>query len=380
MIGPFPEREFRELHRRLVLTLAPPNAEEPRHRILAEFFDCCGIAHSSDAAGNLIVPLGQGAWKDTVVLDAHIDVVERGGALEIRDDGECLHGLGVADDLAAVTVLALARLRLEKHVGRFPRPLVFLFSTGEEGLGNLRGVRQFVADHPTAPAAFLAFDGCRGSYSATALGSLRYRVQVETPGGHSWGSFGNPNAIELLIDYLAAVRASWRQATDNTDHASSYNFGSIRGGQGINSIARTAEATFEFRSVSPQVLEPLGQAVREEAKRLGEAAPACRFDVQLLGARPAGVSTRRRRLQPLIDALQADLAPPRQEVPMSTNINIPVAHGWPAVCLGLCQSANVHREDECVWLNSLPLGWQGLGRLLDVLLQDGWANPENEDA
>ncbi|MBT7164042.1 MAG: M20/M25/M40 family metallo-hydrolase, partial [Victivallales bacterium] len=139
MIGPFPATEFLELHRRLALTIAPSNGEEPRRRLLADLLDSHGIAHHSDNAGNLIASVGNGPWQDSVVLDAHLDVVERGGALEVHNDGECLRGLGVADDLAAVTVLALALVRLAQGGESFPLQLVFLFSTGEEGLGNLRG-------------------------------------------------------------------------------------------------------------------------------------------------------------------------------------------------------------------------------------------------
>ena len=179
MIGPYPDREFLDLHRHLVLTPGPPNHEEPRRHALAAFLTNHGIESQTDPAGNLIVALGKGLWSETAVLDAHLDVVERGAATEVRNDGEFLHGLGVGDNQAAVTMLALALVRLAPRAAELSRPLVFLFSTGEEGLGNLRGVRQFVSDHPEAPHVFLAFDGTRESHSLSGVGSLRYRLTVE---------------------------------------------------------------------------------------------------------------------------------------------------------------------------------------------------------
>ena len=372
MIGPFPATEFLELHRRLALTIAPSNGEEPRRRLLADLLDSHGIAHHSDNAGNLIASVGNGPWQDSVVLDAHLDVVERGGALEVRNDGECLRGLGVADDLAAVTVLALALVRLAQGGESFARQLVFLFSTGEEGLGNLRGVRQFVADRRHAPFAFISFDGTRETFSLTALGSQRYQIEAQTPGGHSWAGFGQPNAIEIVLDFLAKIREDWRVATANAgEQPSSYNFGTIQGGQGINSIARHARATFEFRSVAQGILQQLDADARRAVEQLQTNCPGSDLRLQLLGERPAGTACHRDRLLPLVDAVLGQNAgsPPR-EVPMSTNINVPLAHEWPAVCLGLCQSGNAHREDEYVRLDSLPSGWHGLNHLLQFLLSE----------
>jgi acetylornithine deacetylase/succinyl-diaminopimelate desuccinylase-like protein len=374
VIGPFPEAEFLELHRRLVCTLAPPNHEEPRHRLLASLLDERGIAHRSDNAGNLIASLGSGPWSEAVVLDAHLDVVERGGSDEVRSDGPNLVGLGVGDDLAAVTMLALALIRLHGRSAKLSRQLVFLFSTGEEGLGNLRGIRQFVADRRDPPYAYLAFDGSQESYSLTGLGSLRYKLLVETPGGHSWGDFGVPNAIEVMVDCLADARRAWAETVQNAAYGNSYNFGTIEGGQGINSIARHAQATFEYRSVSPSVLDQLAASVQQLQERLRSRYPQANVVIQLLGQRPAGTAPHQERLRPLVEAV-LDPTLRASEVPMSTNINVPIAHGWPAVCLGLCQCGNAHREDEYLRLDSLPIGWQGLDALFRLLQ----ANPPSDE-
>jgi acetylornithine deacetylase/succinyl-diaminopimelate desuccinylase-like protein len=350
--------------------VAPPNHEEPRRRLLAEFLGEHSIAYRTDNAGNLIVALGSGSWDQAVVLDAHLDVVERGGGTDVRNDGECLVGLGVGDDLVAVTMLALSLVRLSQSPDSLSRPLVFLFTTGEEGLGNLRGVRQFVADRRDPPHAYLAFDGTRDTYSLTGLGSLRYELTVQTPGGHSWAEFGAPNAIELALDFLAEVRHAWREATAGRAERSSYNFGTVEGGQGINSIARHAKATFEFRSVSAEILSQLDAAARSAADSLQAQTAGGDVRLQLLGERPAGTARERDRLTALVHTVLGDVSSTR-ETAMSTNINVPLAHGWPAVCMGLCQCGNAHREDEYVRLDSLPSGWHGLGRLFQALAQPG---------
>lgn len=367
MIGPYPARDFLELHRSLVLTPGPSNGEEPRRQVLADFLAEHGVPSRTDAAGNLIVALGSGPWTETAVLDAHLDVVERGAATEIRHDGECLHGLGVGDNQAAVTMLALAAILLAPQAESLARPLVFLFSTGEEGLGNLRGVRQFVADHAEAPYVFLAFDGTRESYSFTGVGSLRYQLTVETPGGHSWARFGAPNAIEIALDVLAAVRDAWLETRRAGAERTTYNFGTIAGGQGINSIARETEAIFEFRSVSARILAHLAETMQHLRQYHQQRQPEARIGLNLVGERPAGEALHRERLIPLVEAALGELGTAEQEVPMSTNINVPLAYGWPAVCMGLCTCANSHREDEQVRLDSLPLGWHGLDRVLERL-------------
>jgi acetylornithine deacetylase/succinyl-diaminopimelate desuccinylase-like protein len=367
VIGPYPEEDFLALHRHLALTPGPPNHEGARRLELASFLDRHAVPHQTDSAGNLVVALGQGPWSASAILDAHLDVVERGAAKDVRNDGECLHGLGVADNQTAVTMLALAAVRLAPKAAELKRPLVFLFSVGEEGFGNLRGVRQFVADHPEPPYVFLAFDGRREGHSYTGVGSLRYQLRVETPGGHSWGNFGNPNAIEVALDFLAAARAAFAKARQLQQERTSFNIGDISGGQGINSIARTAESTFEFRSVSPVVLNHLANQMPKLAARSRKRVPEARISLDLLGERPAGKLDDPSRIAPILNTALGELASPDHETAMSTNINVPLAHGWHAACLGLCSGEHAHREDEYLRLDSLPLGWQSLDRVLEYL-------------
>lgn len=369
MLGPFPQQAFHDVLIRLATTPGPSLQEEPRRLVLKEFFDEAGVPHDLDTAGNLWVSLGPGGWREAVVYDAHIDVVERGYTDEVTvsDDGERLIGLGVGDNLAAVTMMAFAAKTLWAQQRSLKRPLKLLFSVGEEGIGNLKGIRQIVSDHPAPPYLFIAFDLSFETYSIAALGSKRYRVKINCPGGHSWDDFGSPNAIEQLLDVMGLLKHAYAEVTAHSKEVLTFNIGTIQGGQGINTIARFAEVAFEFRSTSPDLLLKIDQ-------RLSEILPQiqARKDVSLvhtlIGDRPAAQPFQPERIEPLVRRLLTEQGENIVSKPRSTNINIPLSMGWPSMCMGLCQCRNYHREDESLDINSLPQGWELLNKLTQELV------------
>lgn len=366
MIGPFPRDEFLGLHERLALTPGPSNGEGPRRDVLRQFLVGRGLEAEADAAGNLVVTLGPAApWAETVVLDAHLDVVERGHAVQVLRLADGLQGLGVGDNLAAVGMLALALTRLDAAALR--RPLLALFSVGEEGLGNLRGIRHLVTQHAEPPRILVSFDGSAESYSMTGLGSRRYHLAVTCPGGHSWSSFGSPNAIEVLLEALTAIKARYHEARYAASTVLSFNLGTIAGGEGINSIARNAEATFEFRSVSEVLLRAMDSVARGVAEATGQPADVT-STLACIGERPAAVAVDADRVAALVLPAWEPVSERLVEKPMSTNINPALAAGWPAICVGLCSVRHTHREDETVQLSSLAPGWGCLDRLCERLL------------
>lgn len=364
---PFPEGRFLELHARLVATPGPSLQEAPRRAVLQAFFQEAGLPTCTDAAGNLWLSLGPEGWDDALVYDAHMDVVERGYAPDMRREGDRLIGLGVGDNLAAVTLLALWAAQVVEEGRELGRPLKLLFSVGEEGLGNLKGMRQMLADHPSPPYLLISFDGTLDKYSVAGLGSHRYRVEVGCPGGHSWGDYGAPNAIEELVEFLGLVKAAHADLAASEGEVISYNLGTIRGGEGINSIARTAEATFEFRSAAPSRLEEMARRLDPLLQRLRQRQDVS-MALELLGERPAAQPVRPERIEPLVQRLLAKQGVAATASVRSTNINLPLSAGWPSICLGLCRSDKAHREDEYLDLSSLPQGWCFLEALSAALL------------
>jgi acetylornithine deacetylase/succinyl-diaminopimelate desuccinylase-like protein len=350
-----------DLVRRLAETFAPTNHEEPRRQLLAEFFAHHKVACTTDAAGNLLVLIGRGPWDETLVLDAHFDVVGAGGGPTTLD-GNRLTGQGVADNLGSVALLAMKAAELARHPERLSRPICFLFSVGEEGLGNLRGVQQFVADHPNAPELFISFDLSYLHCSKAGLGSCRYSLGVEGPGGHSWTNRNSPSAIDGLIEVLGTVRRLANESAADNEADWSFNTGVIHGGEGINSIARRAEASVELRAVSPIVLTKFDAALRTL-----NLPPPLKVSCRLLGERPAAEPTLPAAVEEKIFGCYRRHSIIVTTEINSTNINLPLAHDWPAVQLGLCQGGNIHRPDEWLDISSLEKGWLILSDLVATL-------------
>ena len=213
----------------------------------------------------------------------------------------------------------------------------------------------------------MSFDGSLDRCANVGPGSLRYRLRVSCPGGHSWGNYGAPNAIDQLTDALAVLRAAHRKVAGSVDAPVSWNMGTINGGQGINSIARMAEATFECRSTCPQALSRIDRAFAEALRPI-RAREHVKVMRRVIGRRPAAQAVHPERLVPVATAVLKETGIEPEFKPASTNINAPLAAGWPALCMGLCICGNAHREDEFVQLDSLPKGWRCLSRLLEELV------------
>ncbi len=362
-----PSDDLRPLIESLATTPGPTGDEGPRMDALRLWLADAGVDTRSDAAGNLWVDIApDAAWDQCVVFDAHVDVVGAGVAEHVIEDHGRLIGAGVADNLAAVAMLAV--FAREATAGRIvpARPVKIVFTVGEEGLGNLRGVRQVVDDHETGPLLFVSLDGSYHKCHIAGLGSNRYRIIVQCPGGHSWGAYGAPSATERLVDMMAAIKRAHAELAGQTDEKISYNIGSLAGGEGINCIARQAEATFEFRSADPTPLSRMDRAAHTlAAEAAGD--ENTRIELQTIGRRPAAKPFGNHAAEILLRQIWAAHELLLATTVASTNINIPLARGWPAICAGVCIGGNGHREDEYVSIASLTTGWSLLTDLMERL-------------
>lgn len=359
---PFLFSRFISLISGLAGTPGPSLSEGPRREALCRILEESAIAYEVDSAGNVHVDFGTGEWSQSVVFDAHIDVVEKGYADTVARSGNIITGMGLGDNLTAVTMLVLLAESLKKSGQRLTRPLKLLFSTGEEGVGNLKGVRQLVADRKTAPHLFVAFDLSFDEYSVAALGSARFRISVNCGGGHSWDDFGAPSAVHEMISLLGTVRRRFDIVSEKNIGRVSFNIGTLKGGEGINSIARNSEATLEFRSVSPDVLDECKAMLYDalEEFRRGE---NLSVDCETIGERPAAEQAGTEKIVPIIkNILEKEGIKPVETI-RSTNINIPLSQKWPSLCMGLCRCGNYHREDEYIEADSLETGWRILNML-----------------
>ncbi len=327
---------------------APTGAEGRRAAHLAELFRTIGLSDVSiDHAGNVHGWLGKNGRREAgevggpVVLAAHLDTVfgaEVDVAVERR--GQRLEGPGISDNargLAALVTVAEAMVAARVPVAR---PILFAATVGEEGSGDLRGVKHLLnGKHDVTPAAFIALDGAGlDRVIHRALGSKRYHVTFRGPGGHSWAAFGVANPAN------AVGRAAALLADLPTQQAPRTTCAVVRlgGGTGLNSIPQEAWLDLDLRSEDPRALAQLDVTVRaaldraadDENRRRTAGSPTLRVEVQLLGDRPSGMTPRAHPLVKAAVAANRALGRDAELASASTDANVPIALGIPAIALG----------------------------------------------
>ncbi|MHC4872906.1 MAG: M20/M25/M40 family metallo-hydrolase, partial [Planctomycetota bacterium] len=181
-----------ELIKQLAVIPAPSLGEGPRCEALIKWLKEQELSPYKDSAGSVWLEFGQGEQQDTVIFDAHIDVVKQGFAESVIEKDGKLSGLGVGDNLAHCVILALFAKEIKEKEAELKQPLKIIFSVGEEGKGGLKGMLQMIEDNPLPPHAFISFDPSFENYCLTGLGSRRFKVEVKTAGGHSWSNYGRP--------------------------------------------------------------------------------------------------------------------------------------------------------------------------------------------
>ena len=324
---------------------APTGAEAARGRRVAEMFGEAGLDDVTiDAVGNVRGWCGKReTGNDCVVLSAHLDTVF-GPELDVSVSrrGLRLEGPGIADNargLAALVTIgeALVRARVETR-----QPVLFVATVGEEGSGDLRGVRHLLgpSDRPTVrPSAFIALDGAGIERIVhRALGARRYRVTYAGPGGHSWAACGVANPANAVGRAVAMIAQLPTHNAPRTTHA----VVRIGGGTSLNSIPQTAWFEIDLRSEDPRALQRIDDAVHatvtaalheENRQRVPGTAPLA-MDVRRVGDRPSGLTPRSHPLVQTAVAATRAMGHEHQLACASTDANIPIALGVPAVALG----------------------------------------------
>jgi len=315
-----------------------------------------------DGALNVVAPLGDTSGEVSVFM-AHMDTVFPDETeLPQRIEGDLFYAPSAGDDTANLAVLLLcARYALKKK----PKSgLLFVCNSCEEGLGNLKGCKQLMADYTGRIGEVISFDGYLGGGANRAVGSHRYRVTVNTEGGHSYGAFGNRNAIHVLAVMISGIYAQKPPEGGKT----TYNVGSIEGGTSVNSIAEQASMLFEYRSDSAEGLEEMKRVffAAVELARSGGA----EVSVELLGERPGTGELDLYRQSALENRYITKHTTLTGSVPHlaagSTDCNIPLSLGIPALCVGAVTGGGAHTYGEWIELSSLKTGMElALAMILD---------------
>lgn len=303
-----------------------------------------------DEVGNVIWEMSGDPALATVVVSAHLDTVfgpEVRPRVERR--GSVLVAPGIGDN--SLGVAALVHLADAARRELAPRgTLVAAANVCEEGLGNLRGMRALWERYGSRAGTWVVLEG--GTFNtveAAGIGSRRYRITARGPGGHSWQDFGLPSAIHGLARLIAALAEIELPAGDRT----TYNVGVISGGTSVNTIAAEASCLLDLRSESGQGLEQIESQVR----RLAAAASASEgisLDFELVGDRAGGRLAADHWLIALVESCAAATGVVIKWEAGSTDANVPLSHGAPAVCLGFGQGKNLHTVQEEV--DTTPVG------------------------
>lgn len=345
-----------ELTTRLTEVPAPTNDEGERALALRSEMEALGYGNVEiDDLHDVTARIPGEDSSKCLLLAAHIDTVfPRDTNLTVRRDGDTLHGPAVGDNTVAVAGTVMLRKAFADLGVKPAIDIVIAGNVGEEGLGDLRGMRA-VVDSLADIAGAIAVEGhLLGRVTHRAVGSRRLKVTVTGPGGHSWGKAGEPSAIHHLAKIIA--RLDDIPLTD--DPKTSFNAGLFNGGISVNTIAPEATAVLDMRSTSADALADL---VTEVERVINMPAPnGVSVDIEVVGDRPAGELPRNEGLAPIADDVLRELGFDVHYDASSTDANVPISRGIPSVCIGLTTGAYAHREDEFIRISPLVKGFTQL--------------------
>ncbi|MFN3373384.1 MAG: M20/M25/M40 family metallo-hydrolase, partial [Chloroflexus sp.] len=338
---------------------APTFAEHPRSSLVSQRMQALGLHDVEiDELGNVYGRRPGQRDRPALLVSAHLDTVFPADTdLSIRYEGDRVYGPGIGDNSAGLSGL----LRLAEVYQRFNLPTTsdiwFVANVAEEGLGDLRGMRAVIDRLRTQLGAVVVIEGCDfGSLHHQAIGVRRFRIEASGPGGHSWGNFGTPSAIHVLVRLAARLTELHVPPSPRT----TFNIGTISGGTSVNTIAQHASMLLDLRSVSSAALADLVNEVYRLVEEAALEQPEVHLQLIKVGDRPSGAIPRE---HPLVQAAVAAYQMVGAQVSFqqsSTDANIPLSIGMPAVCVGLTDGGNAHRTDEYILPANLSRGMQAL--------------------
>ncbi len=321
---------------------APPFMEDQRAARFAQMLRDAGADSVwIDEIGNVLALRRGRPGGRTVAVDAHLDTVfPEGTDVTVRTRGDTLFAPGIGDDTRGLSIVVTMLRALNTADVRTRDDILFIGTVGEEGLGDLRGVKHLFREGGPRIDTWISIDGGNPSRVVhRGLGSHRYRVTMKGPGGHSWGAFGlgNPHhALGLAIERFVEAADPYTSEGPRT----SYNVGRIGGGTSVNSISSESWMEVDMRSVSPERLNGVDalfqRAMREglaEANRIRRDGDSLTIDIAMIGDRPSGTTDLN---APIVQRALATIAyfgrEPNPNI-SSTNSNLPISIGIPAITI-----------------------------------------------
>lgn len=384
------ERKWRDWQMEFTRIPAPPFGESERARWLAARFKQLGFKSVNvDEVGNVLaLRPGSSSSEPALAVTAHMDTVfPPGTRIEVRSEGDKLFGPGISDNASGITAILALAAALDEFGIETHQPILFVGNVGEEGEGDLRGMRHLFSTPPWKDfiGRTLVVDGAGTETIVNqALGSRRFEVTARAKGGHSWSDFGEPNPIVVLARAVAALYDVPLGGVP--DVKSAYNVGVMQGGTSVNSIPSVASMRVDLRSSSQAEIERLS----EELKRIvaaaghngrvsagppGESNTRVTMQLEKIGERPAAELPSSARILQVVRAVDSHLSINSRLHRSSTDANVPLSLGREAVSLGAGGiGGGAHTLNEWFDTTGRELG---LKRLFLVLL--ALSNPSAEE-
>lgn len=311
-----------------------------------------------DAIGNVYARRAGQSRRPALLVSAHLDTVfPIETDLRLRYEGGRIYGPGLGDNSTGVASLLHLAALFQRHDLPNQCDIWFVANVGEEGLGDLCGIRAAIDRLHSQIGAVIVLEGCDfGTLHHQAIGVRRYRIEASAPGGHSWGNFGTPSAIHALVRLAARISELNVPRTPRT----TFNIGVIEGGTSVNTIAHQAHMLLDMRSVSAPALSDLVSQVDRLVRVAAAEHANLQMKVTTVSDRPSGSVPREHPLvQAAVSAYQSVGALINFQQ-SSTDANIPLSRGIPAICVGITDGGNAHRNDEFIFPENLGRGTQAL--------------------
>jgi tripeptide aminopeptidase len=334
----------------------------------AEFiYDCFmtekGLSVEMDPAGNVLACLPGNDSAAPVLVSAHMDTVFPVDTnLRVTRESDRVFGAGIGDNsLGVAGLFGLLWLLSERNI-HLAGDLWLAGNVCEEGLGDLKGMRALLDRFSDLPKAYLVLEGMAlGQVYNRALGVRRYRITINTSGGHSWTDYGQPSAVHELAGLAAQLTAMTMPPKPRT----TLNVGKISGGTSVNTIAAEASLELDLRSEGMEALQAISQKVEQTAAALNR--PDVRVQLDLIGQRPGGEIPDN---HPLVRQAQSCLVEQGFRPVLnigSTDANLPLSRGYPAVTIGLTSGASAHTVHEYILTDPLHKGFEQLVQLVQKI-------------
>ena len=360
---------------------APPFKEEKRAKEFAKRLQLAGLENVwIDSIGNVIGFLKGSIGNKNIAINAHIDTVfPEGTDVRVQVRNDTLYAPGIGDDTRGLAMLLTIAETIKMNNIEPLNNIIFIGTVGEEGLGDLRGVRYLFENNNPKIDSWIAIDGGSiGRVNNQALGSYRYEVVFDGPGGHSWGAFGLVNPHHAL-GYGIKNFIEKADLYTSSGPKTSYNVGVISGGTSINSIPFESSMLIDIRSIEPNRLDDMEeilfnsmQKALKEQNEMKRSGSDLTLTINKIGNRPSGkVEESVPLIQRTIAATQYMGVEPRLTIG-STDSNIPISIGVPAVTIGRGgEGGGAHSLDEW-WINKD--GYKSIQLALLILLSESEIN------